>query len=319
MEHDRRMIPQLSLGIVNFAADDPGDWRFLLDRACAADETGVDRVVVSDHVVFGEHLEAYADPALGGIAGGRQPTGPDGQWLEPMTLLSVIAGLTTRVRLSTGILLAALRRPVVLAKAAATLDALSGGRLDLGVGVGWQREEYEAAGLDFDRRGRLLDHTLEVCRALWLEPRARYESDELTFDAIHMSPKPVAAGGVPIWVSGTLNPSVISRLARFGAGWIPWGAHLGDLTTSIAKMRDGVAALGRDPLDIGVVGSVVAAPGDRPLDADQIMEPVAEMVAAGVTDVRLFMPFPPGRDELTDVLHRVVAAFHTTTGRPGPR
>ena len=76
----------------------------------------------------------------------------------------------TRVRLGTNILLAALRRPVVLAKTAATLDVLSGGRLDLGVGVGWQREEYEAAGLDFDGRGRLLDHTLEVCQTLWREP-----------------------------------------------------------------------------------------------------------------------------------------------------
>jgi probable F420-dependent oxidoreductase len=316
LDHDRRMIPQLSLALVNFAADDPGDWRFLLDRARAADEAGIDRVVVSDHVVFGEHLEAYAEPALGGIAGGRQPTGPDGQWLEPMTLLSVIAGVTSRVRLSTGILLAALRRPVVLAKVAATLDVLSSGRLDLGVGVGWQREEYEAAGLDFDDRGRLLDHALEVCRVLWLEQRARYESDELSFEAIHMSPKPVAAGGVPIWVSGTLNASVISRLARFGAGWIPWGAHLGDLTGSIARMRDGVAALGRDPLEIGVVGSVVAASGDRPVDAERIMEPVAAMVAAGVTDVRLFLPFPPDADELTDVLRRLVAAFDATTGRP---
>ena len=73
------------------------------------------------------------------------------------------------MRLATGILLAALRRPVVLAKSAATLDVLSGGRLDLGVGVGWQREEYEAAGLDFDGRGRLLDHTLEVCTELWTQ------------------------------------------------------------------------------------------------------------------------------------------------------
>ena len=81
--------------------------------------------------------------------------------------------MTERVRLATGILLAALRRPVVLAKTAATLDVLSGGRLDLGVGVGWQREEYEAAGLDFDRRGRLLDDTLEVCTRVVDADRAR--------------------------------------------------------------------------------------------------------------------------------------------------
>ena len=129
----------------------PADWRYLVDRAQAAEEAGIDRVVVSDHVVFGEDLEAYGKPELGGIAGGRQPTGPDGCWLEPLTSLAVIAGATTTVRLGTGVLLAALRRPAVLAKTAATLDVLSGGRLDLGVGIGWQREEYEAAGLDFAR------------------------------------------------------------------------------------------------------------------------------------------------------------------------
>src|SRR5689334_25200763 len=150
------------------------------------DRVGIDKLVVSDHVVFGEHLDAYANPATGGTAGGRQPTGPDGHWLEPLTTLSVIAGMTERVRLGTGILLAALRRPVVLAKSAATLDVLSGGRVDLGVGVGWQREEYEAAGLDFRTRGRELDLTLEVCQTLWREPRADVELPGLAFEAIHM-------------------------------------------------------------------------------------------------------------------------------------
>ena len=202
---------QLSAGLVSYAADEPAGWETMLETARLYDRVGVDRLVVSDHVVFGEQLDAYERPELGGARGGRQPTGPDGHWLEPLTALSVIAGSTARVRLSTGILLAALRRPVVLAKAAATLDVLSGGRLDLGVGVGWQREEYEAAGLDFAQRGRLLDHTLEVCTALWTERVARYQSPELAFDRIHMMPKPVQPGGVPIWISGTVNARVVDR------------------------------------------------------------------------------------------------------------
>ena len=168
--------PVLSVALVNFTAQHPGDWGYLVERATAAEEAGLDAVVVSDHVVMGEDLEAYGRPELGGTVGGRQPTGPDGFWLEPLTSLAVIAGATSRVRLGTNILLAALRRPAVLAKAAATLDVLSGGRLDLGVGVGWQREEYEAAGLDFHDRGRLLDHTLDVCQALWREQRASHSS-----------------------------------------------------------------------------------------------------------------------------------------------
>ena len=125
----------------------------MFDRARAAEAAGFDRLVVPDHVVFGEHLEEYARPEVGGATGGQQPTGPDGYWLEPLTVLSVVAGITSHIRLGTNILIAALRRPVVLAKTLSTLDVLSNGRIDLGVGVGWQREEYEAAGLEFEGRG----------------------------------------------------------------------------------------------------------------------------------------------------------------------
>jgi probable F420-dependent oxidoreductase len=307
-----RTGPSLSVALVNFTADHPGDWGYLVDRATAAEAAGLDGVVVSDHVVMGEDLEAYGRPEVGGITGGRQPTGPDGFWLEPLTSLAVIAGATTRVRLGTNILLAALRRPAVLAKSAATLDVLSGGRLELGVGVGWQREEYEAAGLDFGDRGRLLDHTLEVCQALWHEQRVSYSSPELTFDGIHAMPKPVAPAGVPIWVSGTLNPRVVSRLARFGAGWIPWGDASRDLAASIQRMRDGVAALGRDPDGIGVVGAVLAS---REVDAEQAMAGVPDLVAAGVTDVRLHMPMARSRAELLERLAELAVAFAAAVGR----
>ena len=306
--------PQLSMPLLNFAAEDPGDWRFLLDRARAADAAGVDRLVVSDHVVYGEDLEAYSRPEKGGVAGGRQPTGSDGLWLEPLTLLSVVSGVTSRVRLGTNILLAALRRPVVLAKTASTLDVLSGGRLDLGVGVGWQREEYEAAGLDFGSRGRLLDHTLEVCQTLWSEQRAAYSSAELQFDAIHMMPKPVLPGGVPVWVSGTINQRMIRRLARFGHGWIPWGESAKDLATSIQQMRDGVAATGRDPSDIGVVGSIALVKNDAgEVDLEHTMEAVPALVAAGVTDVRLHMPVPAEFEAATQAFTAVVQAFRDVT------
>src|SRR5579859_1754131 len=187
-----KFTPQISIHILNFAPEGhTAGWNHLFDLAKAADRAGIDRVMVSDHVVYGEELDEYGKPEVGGRAGGKQPTGPDGHWLEPMTTLSVIAGMTTRVRLGTNILIAALRRPVVLAKTTATLDVLSGGRLDLGVGVGWQREEYEAAGLGFADRGRLLNHTIEVCQLLWREQTASYKSDELHFEAIHMMPKPI--------------------------------------------------------------------------------------------------------------------------------
>src|ERR1700722_8328209 len=103
---------QLSTGLLNFSATDPGGWDGFFARARLLDAAGVDRLVVSDHVVFGENLDAYSNPKTGGVTGGVQPTGPDGHWLEPMTTLSVLAGMTSRIRLGTGIVIAALRRPV---------------------------------------------------------------------------------------------------------------------------------------------------------------------------------------------------------------
>jgi len=301
---------QLSVGLVSYAADDPASWQTMLDTARLYDRVGIDRLVVSDHVVFGEQLDAYARPELGGSRGGKQPTGPDGHWLEPLTALSVIAGSTDRIRLATGILLAALRRPVVLAKTAATLDVLSGGRLDLGVGVGWQREEYEAAGLDFDRRGRALDHTLEVCTALWTDRVARYESAELTFDRIHMMPKPLQPGGVPIWISGTVNTRVVDRLCRFGLRWIPWGDDAAGLEQSIATLRERIAAAGTSPDGLQVVANLrVRKRDDGALDLDATLAPVPGLVAVGATDLRVRFPMWGADAETEARLREFVAAF----------
>ena len=305
--------PQLSITLRAFAAEDPGSWQPVLDLARAADAAGIDRLLVSDHVVFGEDLEAYGRPESGGVSGGRQPTGPDGHWLEPLTVLSVVAGLTTRVRLGTNILLAALRRPVVLAKATATLDVLSGGRLDLGVGIGWQREEYEAAGLDFGDRGRLLDHTLDVCTTLWRDRRASLDTPELAFEGIHMMPKPRQAGGVPIWVSGRINDRVVTRLARFGSGWIPWGDDADDLTESIPRMRTALAAAGRDASNLQIAGTLpLVRNDDRTADLTATMARVPPLVEAGVTDFRVHLAIPEGEDT-QPYLAEVVRAFRAAT------
>jgi len=311
-------FPHLSMGLMSFAAEEPGSWEPVIGIATLADEAGVDRVVVSDHVVFGENLDEYAKPERGGQKGGKQPTGPDGHWLEPLTTLTFIAGRTTDVRIGTNILVAALRRPAVLAKTAATLDVLSGGRLDLGVGVGWQKEEYDAAGLDYSGRGRLLDHTLEVCQTLWREQRAAYSSPELEFEAIHQMPKPLQPGGVPVWVSGTINARTVNRLARFGSGWIPWGDDSADLVNAIPRMREAVAAAGRDDAEsIGVVGYLPAVKDDAgELDMDRTMELALPLVDAGVTDFRASFALSADRGAALDKLRGFVEAFRTAVGRP---
>jgi probable F420-dependent oxidoreductase len=308
--------PQLSMTLITFAAEDPGSWQHLLDRARAFDRAGVDRLVVSDHVVYGENLEAYANPETGGSKGGKQPTGPDGHWLEPLTVLSVVSGITTRVRLGTNILLAALRRPIVLSKTLSTLDVLSGGRVDLGVGVGWQREEYEAAGLQFDGRGKLLDHTLEVLQTVWRNRVAEYSSPYLSFEKIHSMPKPLQAGGVPIWVSGTLNKNVARRIARFGSGWIPWGDAIGDIKNAIPQMQELITAAGGDPTGLQIVGNLpTAKDADGNPDIARTVEAAPGLVEAGVTDVRSAFPLPSDASAAEDTLGKLVGAFRQAVGR----
>jgi probable F420-dependent oxidoreductase len=308
------VAPQLSLLLRTYSDDASQDWNAVLETARVMDAAGVDRVMVSDHLVFGENLDAYGDPAIGGTKGGRQPTGPDGNWLEPLVFLTAVAATTTNIRLGMAILLAALRRPAVLAKQLATMDVLSGGRVDLGVGVGWQREEYDAVGLRFEDRGRLLDHTLEVCQTLWTQQRATYSSDELSFDGIHQMPKPLQPGGIPVWTSGTVNARVARRLSKFGTRWIPWGPAITNLEEAIPAMRQAIADAGGDPggLEVQAAAALVKN-ADGGIDVDASVAPVQAQVAAGATDIRFAMS--PAKDprQAAEDLSRLVRAFREVT------
>jgi alkanesulfonate monooxygenase SsuD/methylene tetrahydromethanopterin reductase-like flavin-dependent oxidoreductase (luciferase family) len=202
---------------------------------------------------------------------------------------------------------------VVLAKTAATIDVLSGGRLDLGVGVGWQREEYEAAGLEFEGRGRLLDQTLAVCQTLWREAPARFASEDLTFEGIHQMPHPVQPGGVPIWVSGTVNQRVLERIVRFGSGWIPWGPAEAEPKAWIPRVHEALAAAGRDITGFQVAGRLPVVMADRDIDVGRTMAGVPGLVEAGVTDFRTIVRLPRERAAATERLSAIVDAFRDAT------
>jgi probable F420-dependent oxidoreductase len=310
------MQPQLSMQLLNFSAADPGPggWQNMLDLAVAADRAGIDRVVIADHVVMGENLEAYGDPSSGGTEGGRQPTGSDGHWLEPLTTLSHFSALTSNVRLGTSILIAALRTPAVLAKSLATLDVLSGGRVDLGVGVGWQREEYLASGLPFEGRGARLDDSLEALQSLWTSLPASHHSDFLDFDGIYCVPQPIQEGGIPIWVSGTVNKRVAARIARFGSGWIPWGPAASDPVSGLAEMAALVEAAGGSMAGIQMQGGLVpVADAGGGVDVAATMAQAPALIEAGITDCRMRLPVPTGLEAATDYLSEAVAAFRDAT------
>jgi probable F420-dependent oxidoreductase len=307
------MKPQLSIQIPNFAEQTDG-WEHTLAIARLADRIGVDRVVVSEHTLYGERLDEYARPEVGGMPGGKQPTGPDGHWLDPLTVLSFVAAQTSRVRVGTAVLLAALRSPSVLAKQLATLDVLSGGRLDLGVGVGWQREEYEAAGLSFEQRGTLLDRCLELCQRLWTEQVVDHDDGQYRFERIHAMPKPLQPGGVPIWVSGRATPRTAARVARFGAGWIPWGDAMGDPSASMAVVREAWSAAAHDPATLQVQGGLPAVREDGQLQVAATMERTATLAAAGVTDFRFHGRWGVDLAAEEDLLTSVVDGFRATFG-----
>ena len=232
----------------------------MLRRAQLADQVGVDRVTVVDHVVMGDRIDAYD--------GGRFPTGPDGIWLEPLTLLAAIAATTRRVRLATAILVAPLRRAPALAKAVATLDVMSGGRVELGVGVGWQREEYDASACPSPAGAASSTACSAKLQRLWrgeaLLPATAADGSTQTAGApVSCEPRPVQPGGVPLWISGRLHDRTLDRMVRFGDGWIPWGEHRRDVVSGIPRVHAALEAAGRDPAGFGVRGTLPVVIGRR--------------------------------------------------------
>jgi probable F420-dependent oxidoreductase len=272
--------PTLTVGLANYGSTyPPGEWGRFVELGRAAEDAGIDRIVVVDHVVMGPHTENYQ--------WGKFPVPPDAPWFEPLTVLTAIAAVTTRVRLATGILIAPLRPAAFLAKQVATLDQMSGGRVDLGVGAGWQREEYDAQGLDFEKRGQLLDDTLAACRVLWRDTPAALSTPTLSFHDIYCMPKPLQAGGVPIWVAGTLHARNLARVVEHGAGWIPiMGESVEGIAAGVARIRDACTAAGRDPSGLQVQAPARMVMGDdgRP-DLEACMASVPELIEAGATDI----------------------------------
>jgi len=308
--------PTLSLHLINFAGEDhTAGWEHLFALARAADAAGVDKVLVSDHVVFGEALDDYAKPEVGGRVGGQQPTGPDGHWLDPLTTLAMVAAQTKRVRLATQILLAGIRRPVTLAKSTSTLDVLSGGRLDLGVGVGWQKAEYDAAGLPFETRGKVLDNALEALTAFWRGGAISVSQPGLTFEKIHQGPMPLQKGGVPLWISGTVRDSTARRLASHGERWIAWGKDE-DVAVSIPLLKDAIAKAGGKPDALQASAPLPAKyTAERAIDIAATMDRVPARLAAGQTDFSFAFLEQGDEATKTEKLRAIVTAFDAATGR----
>jgi probable F420-dependent oxidoreductase len=278
-------------------------WRALVDLAVAAEEAGVDAVSVVDHVVMGVRTDRYPY--------GSFPGGPEAPWLEPLTTLAAVAGATRRIGLVTGILISPLRAPALLAKTAATLDVLSGGRLVLGVGTGWQAEEYEAVGLEWARRHDLLDDGLAACAALWRRGPVTVDLPTVSFEDIYCCPRPVQDGGIPVWIGGKLTARNLRRIVTWGSGWIPApGQPAVSVADDVRTLRTALEAAGRDPagVRVRVTPPVVRDGGGRP-DVLASMAGARELLAAGGTDVFVLLQAWCGeRSDTVPLLGELVAA-----------
>jgi probable F420-dependent oxidoreductase len=249
-----------------------------------AEDVGFDEFLLGDHVVMGSGLDTYPYGAFG-YGKDLPPITPDEPWPEVLTVLAAAASVTERIRLAPGVLLAPLRPAALLAKMVATIDVLSHGRVSLGVGIGWQREEYTALGLDYRRAWGRLEDTIGACRALWSSSPATFASPTVSFTDIYCSPSPVQER-IPVWFGGSCTPRMAARVAQLGDGWFPLVDDPETIAAGIKAIREEYAALGRDARQLSVRASIplIGESAGR-IDIAAAARRIPELLEAGVTSL----------------------------------
>ena len=238
---------------------------FVTGFARMAEEGGCESIWAVEHVVVAERYE----PLYPYAPDGRMPTGPDTVMPDPLEWLAYVAAVTKHLRLGTSVMVASEHSAAILAKRVATLDALSRGRVLLGVGIGWQKEEYAAIGVPYRDRGRRLDETIEAMRALWGPGPASYRGRHVSFENVSCDAKPAQKGGPPILIGGS-SPAAARRAGRLGDGFYPYVISPADLALRMAELRAAAREAGRDPAAIEVTVWPGSFAFDRTFDLDLI-------------------------------------------------
>lgn len=289
---------KFGLAFASSAGTDPAS---ALEIARRADVLGFESVWGGEHVVRPAKIASpypYTED-------GEMPGETDTPIPDPLIWLAYVAAAAPNVRLGTCILILPQRNPLVLAKELATLDHLSGGRVELGIGVGWLKEEFDALGVPWKRRGARTDECIGALRALWAAPEAEFHGEFFDFEPATCSPRPVD-GAIPIMVGGD-SPAAVRRAARFGQGFFPGTSDLSELVRLIGDLGDAVEAEGRPRDDVAV--SAIFSP--------QMRDPVAgaeRMAEIGVSRAMVpafFFAGPDGPDRLAEFGETVVARFES--------
>ena len=244
------VFPQTEIG------DDPAAIR---DYTQAAEGLGFSHILAYEHVLgaFPTHRNIRRN---GYDHDWRGPYTHESPFHEPFVLFAYLAGLTTRIGFLTGILVLPQRQTVLVAKQAAELDLLSGGRLRLGVGAGWNKVEMEALGENPENRGRRMDEQLEVLQALWTEPVVNFAGRYHELPDVGILPQPVQRP-IPLWFGGHAD-EVMHRAARFGAGWLPGFREASQARESLERLYALVEAAGRSREEVGLEPRLHYGSGD---------------------------------------------------------
>ncbi|MEU6349037.1 LLM class flavin-dependent oxidoreductase [Streptomyces sp. NPDC047072] len=248
-----------------------------------AEDAGFDAVMVSEHVVLGPDAAAagiMGNPRAYALPGNQDPYTP---WPHSLLLLAAIASVTTHLRLAAAAVLAPLRHPLLLARELGTLDLLAEGRLIVQPTVSWSRDEYEALGVPFGRRGRLLDEHLEVWAKAWGPSPISHESDNYPFRDVYFEPKAYRPEGPRLWFGGQqLHGPVLRRLVAHGHGFHPLGRPTAE---DLHALKEAMTAADRDAAELEMIGGTDPVfPDDRsPADLGAALASVPEQLEQGFT------------------------------------
>jgi probable F420-dependent oxidoreductase len=236
--------------------------RMIRDFGRRAEDIGLDSIWMGEHVaLFDRNTFGYP-----GSRDGRIPVPEGGGMLDVTATFGFLAAATERLRLGTGVALVPQRNPIYTAKEVCTLDWLTGGRLDFGVGVGWNKEEVEACGYRWEDRGARCDEFLEVMRRLWTEPVVDFAGRWVKFETCRLDPKPVQKPHVPIVVGGYAD-AALRRAVRFGAGWYGFNRDPAGTREMIGRLDEAFAKAGRKRGKEFEI--IVTPPVPMPIDAMQ--------------------------------------------------
>ena len=225
----------------------------IIKLAQAVEQIGFDQLDMFDHVVMGYGTATRAAPMYP----------PQMPIMEAIVMLSFIAAATNRIGLGTEVLVLPQRNPTLTAKQVSTLDTLSGGRVRLGVGVGWQESEYKALGEDFGNRGRRMDEAINLLRRYWSEKSVSANSQFYQFEAIAMEPKPPQGRKLPIWIGGSAD-ATMKRVGELGDGWLATSQMRdAEVVASKSKILEYAEAAGRDVSAIGFQMMLDTPPRDE--------------------------------------------------------